>query len=315
MLSRTLWRRVTFTLALLFTGAIFAACYHAIQKNRPSLLPLGFVLWGFDSSLPLVLAIWIVGRMRAWRSWSNWGRMTMYVLAFAYGGMLFYATQDWWIGKNFQQPGLEYTDYGSPVVFSVPLLIYVLLLFPIFRAFRLVLDASDQPISIRSMSIIDLMLWQTLAAVTCAWVRILNSPLAPLTIYSSSTMSQNFRKEGFDLLLSVIPATILIVQLFAWRRHWLLAVFVLVLGWVVDAFATGLATHAITSFTDTSFGVLSGNSFDRWCYIGGRSLLGFTFSGLALLFGISIRKAQPERRATAESQTKPKPQNRNASDD
>jgi len=84
----------------------------------------------------------------------------------------------------------------------------------------------------------------------------------------------------------------LLAQLFAWRRHWLLAVAVLFSGWLADSLVTGFATHLIRTITGTSLGILSGDALDRWCYIAGRSLLGFTFGGLALLFGITIRRTQ-----------------------
>jgi hypothetical protein len=220
--------------------------------------------------------------------------MTVYFLAFGYGGMLFDATQDWWTSTvpAFHLPGLAYEPYGRPLITILPVLYTVLLFLPLSRAFRWRLDECDSLSSTNPISILDLLSWTALAAVIFAWIRFLNSEFAPPTGYSSLTLAQNFKEQTIRLLLSLIPAAVLFIQLIAWRHHWLLAVSVLFVGWVVDSLATGFATHWINTITGTSFGILSGDSLDRWCYIGGRSLLGFSFGGLSLLFGITIRRSQ-----------------------
>lgn len=302
MNTLALCRRVIFTLALLLTGAIVIACIQTIWQQLPALWPVGNVLWGFGSSLGLILATWVVGRIRSWRSWSTWFRLTTYFLAFAYGGMLFDATQDWWTDSvpAFQLPGLTYEAYGRPLITILPVLSSVLLLLPVFRVFRWTLDECDRPLANIPISVLDLLSWTALAAVIFTWIRFLSSELAPQTGYSSSTISQNFREQAFHLFLTLLPASVLMTQLFAWRSHWLIAVVVLIVGWVVDSLATGFATHAIAAISGSSFGVLSDDSLGRWCYIGGRSLMGFTFGGLALLFGIRIRQSQAQRRETTE---------------
>ncbi len=71
-------------------------------------------------------------------------------------------------------------------------------------------------------------------------------------------------------------------------------------GWVFDSVTTGFATLAIGYFGGPSFGVLSGDSIDRWSYIGGRSLMGFSFGGLVLLLGITLQRC-PQVMAVEES--------------
>ena len=295
MSALALRRRIIFTSALLLTGAITIACNQAIYQQRPSLQPIANVLWGFDS-LGLILAFWVVGRFRSWRSWSTWTRLIAYFLAFGYGGMLFDATQDWWTNTvpAFRLPGLAYKSYGRPLITILPVLYTILLFLPVSRVFRYTLDERDSPSSMFPISILDLLAWTALAAIIFVWIRFLNSELAPRTGYSSSTLSQNFKEQTIHLFLSLIPSAVLVSQLIAWRRHWLIALGVLFAGWVIDSMATGFATRTISSITGDSFGVLSGDSFDRWCYIGGRSLLGFSFGGLALLFGITIQRSQQE---------------------
>lgn len=223
----------------------------------------------------------------------------MYFLAFGYGGMLFDATQDWWTDaeSTFQLPGLAYEHYGRPLISILPVLYTVLLFLPLFRVFHCTLDEHGSPSATLPISIFDLLSWTVLAAIVFVWIRFLNSEFAPRTSYSHSTLSQNFKEQTIYLLLSLIPAAVLLVQLVAWRRHWALAVGVLIAGWVFDSLATGLATHTIRTMTGTSLGVLSGDSFDRWCFICGRSLLGFSFGGLALLFGITIGRSQQKTTA------------------
>lgn len=290
-----LWRRMIFTLALLLTGALTIACIQTIYLQRPSLEPLGNVLWGFDS-LGLILAFWVAGRFRSWRSWSDWTRLITYFLAYGYGGMLFDATQDWWTGTapEFQLPGLTYEAYGRPLLTILPVLSTVLLFSPLFRTFRYTLDERDNPSSTLPISIFDLLSWTALAAIVFVWIRFLNSDLAPRTGYSSSSLTQNFKDQTSYLLLSLIPAAVLLAQLIAWRRHWIFAVVVLIVGWVFDSLVTGFATQVIGTFTGMSFGILSVDSLDRWCYIGGRSLLGFCFGGLALFFGMTFQRTAKE---------------------
>ncbi|WP_345319771.1 hypothetical protein [Novipirellula rosea] len=210
--------------------------------------------------------------------------------------MLFDATQDWWTSTvpAFQLPGLAYKSYGRPLITILPVLYTVLLFLPLFRVFRWKLDEGVSLSSTNPISILDLLSWTALAAVIFVWIRFLNSEFAPRTGYSSSTLSQNFKEQTIYLLLSLIPAAVLFTQLIAWRRHWLLAIGVLLAGWAVDSLATGFVAQGIRTLTGTSFGVLSGDSLDRWCYIGGRSLLGFSFGGLALFFGITFRRFQQE---------------------
>jgi len=219
------------------------------------------------------------------------------------------ATQDWWTHTvpAFQLPGLTYEAYGRPLITILPVLSSVLLLLPLFRAFRWTLDECNRPLTNVPISILALLSWTALAAVILTWIRFLGSELAPQTGYSSSTVSQNFKEHAFHLSLTLFPASVLMGQLFAWRSHWLIAVIVLIVGWVVDSLATGFATHAIATITGSSFGVLSADSLGRWCYIGGRSLMGFTFGGLALLFGIRIRRSQPKHRQTTEQGRAPEP--------
>ena len=210
--------------------------------------------------------------------------------------MLFDATQDWWTGTapSFQIPGLVYESYGRPLIQILPVLYTVLLLLPLFRALRWTLADRDSSPTTPPVSIIDLLSWTALAALIFVWIRFLNSDLAPRTGYSFSSLSTNVRETMLLMILSMIPAAVLLAQLFAWQRHWSLAIGVLFAGWAVDSLATGFATHAINVLTGTSFGILSGDSLDRWCFTGGRSLLAFSFGGFALLLGIQIRRPQQE---------------------
>lgn len=293
MTKLALSRRLLFVLTLLFVGAITIAINQKIYQEHPSLVPLGRVLWGFDS-LALILAFWVAGRIREWMSWSTWARVTTYFLAFSYGGMLFDATQDWWTGTvpTFSLPGLVYQDYARPLLSVLRALCLTLFLMPILRGLGYTFIESDSQAPSTSVSILDLLAWTALAALICVWIRVLNSELAPTTGYSHAGLVHNFKVQFVYALIAMIPAGLLIVQCIAWRRHWLLAVGVLVLGWVIDSLGTGLATQWLDQWLGMKFGILSGDGMERWCYVGGRSLLGFCFGGLALCFGVSLKREQ-----------------------
>ncbi len=250
-LAFTLARRVLFIAALLLTGPMSVSAFHYLQKTGATRLPpLAVFTWGLDE-IGMVLAIWLVARVGIWRTWSGWLRITCYLLSYAYGRMLFSATQDWMIisDATFRFPGSERNDYARPALDLLSLLMDVWLLAPILILTEFLLAGSgNRTRRTNRFSISGILLFTTTAAIAFAWIKFLTSNLAPQTYYSHLSQSEAIKDWLGNYLPSKIPQVIAAMTImYGLSKRWWLALLLFLLAISLDSMGTKIVTSSLSS--------------------------------------------------------------------
>lgn len=309
-------RRALFVSVLLLIGVITVSVFHYAQTpNTPGLPPVGIFAWGMDS-IGTVLAIWLVTRANIWRSCNGLLRVVTYIVAFAYGRMLFSATQDWLNPSEaiFRFPGSKLEDYARPALDLLSLMMFTWLLTPVVIFSEAALSHSDEE-SKRSgrFSIYGLIGFTTAAALAIVWIRFLTSNLAPQTAYSHLSPTDAIREWiGTYLPFTIPPLIAATVILYGLTKRWWLALLAFGCAVVLDGFGTGMVAFAVQNITgEQQGGILGGSHIDRWLYVCGRSLTTCCAFSTARLMGVRpiFGNCETQNIAT-EPSVAPKPRSR-----
>jgi hypothetical protein len=279
----------------------------------------GTFAWGADS-VGAVLGVWFAGRSRVWGAWSGWVRAATYLLAYAYGRMLFSAVQDWLIQDHsgpfaswpgpipFQWPGAHVQDYARPALDLLTLLMLVWVLVPMFTIARGALtDESDATRMRGAFSIASIFGWTTAAAMILVWIRFLTwKDVAPETAYSYTTPTQALQEyvvEGLPSLL--IEAASVCLLMWGWSGRWWLPCITLAGALLIDSFGHRALYTVLRWAQGSSFSgnVLSGSALEHWSYIAGRTGTAWIAFGVARLTGVRFRRSSRTKamKAPAES--------------
>lgn len=312
--DRVMWRiatrRATFLFVLLATGALTVSCFHYAQNSirapSPQVRAFGIFAWGADSAV-LVLGMWLAGRWGVWRTWSGWIRAATYVVAFAYGRMLFSAVQDWLIQRGtggngwaepapFRWPGGSLEDYARPALDLLALLVLVWLLVPIFTLVRgSLVDEKSEVKSAGTYSLASILGWTATAALILVWIRLLTwKGVSPQTAYSYMTPTQALTEYVVDYLpSSLIVVAWVFLLAWSWSGKWWLPIAALVGALLIDSFGHKALYALLTWTRGSSFtgGVLAGPALEHWSYVAGRTCMAWGAFGLARLLGVRFGRS------------------------
>ncbi len=285
-----------FAVVLLTLGAGSVSLFQfAQQQSSAGITPFGAFVWGLDS-IDFVLAVWLAARKGIWVSWQGWLRGLGYLTAYAFGRMFFSSTQDWWVNADdtWRLPGSKAEDYARPAIDLLMLLMSTWLVTPLAILVRLRLSADDQNSgTIKRLSISNLMVLMTVAALSLAWVRFLTTEFAPSTYYRHLTQVAAIKLWIGEYLPQLLPPllAIFLVAYGLTKNGWQM-VFIFALAFLIDV----IGTRSIESIQQALHGVrgtgiLSGNLRDALLYIGGRTsihiiaLTGAATLGVRPMFG------------------------------
>ncbi len=289
--GKTLARRVLFLAALLLMGPVTVAIFQAAQAtNAAGYRMLATFAWGMDS-LGTVLAIWLVARAELWSRWQGYLRAIIYLSAYAYGRMLFSATQDSIIKPDaiFRFPGSQVNDYARPSLDLLYLLTEIWLFLPLMILTGGVLaSANESTQRVRRFSISGVIGFTTLAAIVIAWIGYLGSPLAPQTYFSRLSKGQAMTAWlGSQLPLAIPPLISAVVILHGFTRRWWLAPLALGVAFLVDMVGTKILVTLLESATGKQHGgILGGSQLEAILYMAGRTLTVFIAFWIATLAGV-----------------------------
>ena len=312
----TVVRRALFVAALLLIGPVTVSIfYYSLSPNTPGPSPVGVFAWGMDS-IGVVLAIWLVTRSNVWRSSGGLLCVAVYMIAYAYGRMLFSTTQDWLNASDatFRFPGGKLEDYARPALDLLSVMMFAWLLTPVAILSEAVLSDSDDG-SKRSgrFSISGLIGFTTIAAFAIVWIRFLTSEFAPQTAYSHQSPSDAIKEWiGTYLPFTIPPLIAASVILFGLTKRWWVALLGFLCAMILDGLGTTLVASALQYLTgQQQGGILGGAPIDRWLYICGRSLTVCCAFSTARLMGVRpiFRNRETQNTAT-EPSVAPKPRSR-----
>ena len=211
----------------------------------------------------------------------------IYGVAFGYGGILFDATQYWYIGRTptFRLPGLTWDDYVRLLISFLELSACVFLFFPFVRYFRLSLAPSEPPrVNEHRFSTKDFVSWLALWGIVLLLFWILTLDIVPESGFNVVPAAQAFAGVVVLFLYELVAAPIVIFQLLAWRRGWRSALLVLIVGGIVNYLAWSLMTVIACGISETA-----GCCSVRYSpLVTGWSLQWFVFGGLSLWSGLRL---------------------------
>ncbi|WP_200836716.1 hypothetical protein [Roseiconus lacunae] len=234
--------------------------------------------------------------------------MATYIIAYAYGRMLFSVTQEWWTSSDasFRFPGNELEDYARPVLDLLSMLMLSWLLTPVVTFAAIVLtSAGEAPKHTGRFSISGLIGFATTAAVAIAWIQFLTSDLAPQTYYSHLSHTDAIKEWIGASLPFKIPQTIAAtVILFGLTKRWWSVIPAFVAAIALDGIGTSIVASIAEQVTGhQQGGILGGSIVDRYLYTFGRSITVVSAFSTARLLGVrpTVCCYKPQDDATEQS--------------
>jgi hypothetical protein len=282
--------------------------FYTVTSNSPFFAKqVGFFAWslilGMETTVT-VLAVWLVTRSGVWRSGRGWLCVVTYIIAFAYGRMLFSSTQTWWLSLNtaFRFPGNEFADFSRPMLDILSLMMTAWLLLPFVSLAAMSLCSTDQaPKRTQHFSISGMIGFTMLAAIVLVSIRFLTSDFAPQTYYSERSEADAIKEWVGDLPFRIPPLMAAIMILFGLmnRRRLLTLAF---LGAVaLDGIGSFIVAGIAEQVTGQKYVSIPGNTLaDYTLFVCGRSIIvGAAFS-TAILLGVrpSIGYRNPQNNVT-----------------
>lgn len=282
----TVARRMAFTLGLLSVGASTAAlCQNLISAYRvpgsAQLPAIAIFVWGANR-LDFVLAAWLVFRVGLWTSWAGWLRVAMYLVAFAYGNMLFHPAQDRWTshGSAFEWPGFEVADYRRSGIHRLLELVWLMLPL-VWISSRALTDAPCAPATKKPLSIFTILGWISLAAIVLAAFRLVSSS------------SRSFATHNYFLFLAQeVPLSLVYIAagmavLWGWSQKWYVALLSLPLALGINAVGTRMCIAVAESLLVGTPGDIRRSPL-YWAYVSGSVFVVWLAFGIARLSGMTF---------------------------
>ncbi len=303
----TIVRRSLFFLALTFNGAISVSLVQYGLRSGAGLTPEVVLAWGMNA-IGEVLAIWLVTRKDIWRSWSGLTRIAIYIVASAYGRMLFSATQDSWTysDKGFTWPGGTLHDYHWAVFDVLIVMMFALLLKPIVSLMGIMLaDSEEANKPVARLSISGIMLYMTAIGFLVFWIKLLASDEWAQNRVGGLTQSATFKLWlGEYLPFTIPPVAAATVMLIGLMKRWWIAIIFIVAATALDMICTGIVGSIAEQLTgERQGGIVGGSTPDRWYYICGRSITVAMALSTARLLSVRPISASPKVHSSAADPT------------